>query len=209
MSFPEGSTCGYFHWETTSRQHQSSGSQHHSGEGTQAANPGCGLLIQFFRNMFVFSLSLFPLFCSVAKANLPAAWRSRVGLLPVHLYSDEWEPSLLGEGMQLWCPAFSFSFLVFPHFALVVSYYLVIKEIALFPILSNHFTYLFIFINLFIRLFLAVLGLSCCTQAFSSCGERGGYSSLRCAGFSLRWLLLLRSTGSRHVGFSSCGTWAQ
>ena len=34
-------------------------------------------------------------------------------------------------------------------------------------------------------------------------------SSLLCAGFSLRWLLLLRSTGSRCVGFSSCGSWAQ
>ena len=33
----------------------------------------------------------------------------------------------------------------------------------------------------------------------------GGYSSLWCVGFSLRWLLLLRSTGSRHQGFSSCG----
>ena len=32
-----------------------------------------------------------------------------------------------------------------------------------------------------------------------------GYSSLRCVGVSLRWLLLLRSTGSRRVGFSSCG----
>ena len=32
----------------------------------------------------------------------------------------------------------------------------------------------------------------------------GGYSSLRCSGFSLRWLLLLRSTGSRRAGFSSC-----
>ena len=29
---------------------------------------------------------------------------------------------------------------------------------------------------------------------------------LRYTGFSLRWLLLLRSTGSRYVGFSSCGT---
>ena len=28
-------------------------------------------------------------------------------------------------------------------------------------------------------------------------------SSLRCTGFSLRWPLLLRSTGSRHAGFSS------
>ena len=30
-----------------------------------------------------------------------------------------------------------------------------------------------------------------------------GYSSLLCTGFSLQWLLLLRSTGSRHAGFSS------
>ena len=30
------------------------------------------------------------------------------------------------------------------------------------------------------------------------------YSSLRWAGFSLRWLLLLQSTG-----YSSCGVWAQ
>ena len=37
----------------------------------------------------------------------------------------------------------------------------------------------------------------------------GGYSPLRCTGFSLRWLLLLQSTGSRHVGFSSCGMRAQ
>ena len=39
--------------------------------------------------------------------------------------------------------------------------------------------------------------------------ESGGYSLLRCTGFSLRWLLLLWSTGSRHVGFSSCGMRAQ
>ena len=28
----------------------------------------------------------------------------------------------------------------------------------------------------------------------------GGYSSLWCLGFSLWWLLMLRSTGSRYVG---------
>ena len=33
-----------------------------------------------------------------------------------------------------------------------------------------------------------------------------GYSLLQCAGFSLWWLPLLQSTGSRHAGFSSCGT---
>ena len=50
--------------------------------------------------------------------------------------------------------------------------------------------------------FVAVHGLSLIVAS-------GGYSSLRCVGFSLRWLLLLRSTGSRHAGFSSCGTQAQ
>ena len=33
-----------------------------------------------------------------------------------------------------------------------------------------------------------------------------GYSSLQCTGFSLQWLLLLQSMGSRCVGFSSCGS---
>ena len=36
-----------------------------------------------------------------------------------------------------------------------------------------------------------------------------GCSSLQCAGFSSRWLLLLQSTGSRHTGFSSCAARAQ
>ena len=37
-----------------------------------------------------------------------------------------------------------------------------------------------------------------------------GYSSLWCAVFfSLQWLLMLRSTGSRRAGFSSCGSRAQ
>ena len=36
-----------------------------------------------------------------------------------------------------------------------------------------------------------------------------GYSLLECVGFSLQWLLLLQNMGSRHMSFSSCGTWAQ
>ena len=47
--------------------------------------------------------------------------------------------------------------------------------------------------------FIAVHGLSLVVAS-------GGYSSLQCAGFSLQWLLLLRSTGSRYAGFSSCGS---
>ena len=70
------------------------------------------------------------------------------------------------------------------------------------------FYYLFIFkIYLFIYLwlcwvFVAVRGLS----LVAVCGAS---SRLWCTGFSLQWLLLLQSTGSRCAGFSSCGTRAQ
>ena len=66
------------------------------------------------------------------------------------------------------------------------------------------------FYSLFIYLFLAALGLHRCGRALSSCGKRGPllHSSLQCAGLSLQWLLLLRSWGSRSLGFSSCGLWA-
>ena len=50
--------------------------------------------------------------------------------------------------------------------------------------------------------FVAVCGLSLVAVS-------GGYSSLRHADFSLWWLLLLQSMGSRRTSFSSCGTWAQ
>ena len=47
------------------------------------------------------------------------------------------------------------------------------------------------------------------TCGLSLVAVSGGYSSLQYVGFSLQWLLLLRSTGSRHAGFSSCSTRAQ
>ena len=46
-------------------------------------------------------------------------------------------------------------------------------------------------------------------RGLSLVATSGGYSSLRCAGFSSPWLLLLWSTGSRLAGFSSCSTRAQ
>ena len=58
--------------------------------------------------------------------------------------------------------------------------------------LKNKFIYLWLH-----QVFIAACGLSLVAAS-------RGYSSLRCAGFSLRWLLLLRSTGSRHAGLSSC-----
>ena len=77
------------------------------------------------------------------------------------------------------------------------------------------FWYNFFKINLFIFnfwlcwVFVAALRLSIVAAS-------RGYSLLQCAGFSLRWLLLLQSTGSRRLGsvvvargLSSCGTQAQ
>ena len=49
-------------------------------------------------------------------------------------------------------------------------------------------------------------------RVLSLVAASGVYSSLWCMGFvgvSLRWLLLLWSTGSRRAGFSSCGMRAQ
>ena len=73
--------------------------------------------------------------------------------------------------------------------------------------LVSVWTYRFFFLILFIyfwlhRVFIAARGLSLVAAS-------GGHSSLRCVGFSLWWLLLLRSTGSRCTGFSSCGSRAQ
>ena len=62
--------------------------------------------------------------------------------------------------------------------------------------------YIFFFFFWLRWVFVAARGLSLVAAS-------GGYSSLQFAGFSLRWLLLLRSTGSRCMDFSSCGTWAQ
>ena len=67
--------------------------------------------------------------------------------------------------------------------------------------------YLFIYlIYLFIYFWLRWVFVA--MHRLSLVATSGAYSSLQCAGFSLRWLLL-RSTDSRHAGFSSCGTQAQ
>ena len=66
---------------------------------------------------------------------------------------------------------------------------------------KNKFIYL-------IYLSLAALGLRCCAWAFSSCAE-WGLLFVVVHVFSLQWLLLLQSMGSRCVGFIRCGTQAQ
>ena len=53
---------------------------------------------------------------------------------------------------------------------------------------------------LFLKIYFCLRRVSVAACGLSLVVASGGYSSLRCSGFSLRWLLLLRSTGSRHVG---------
>ena len=67
----------------------------------------------------------------------------------------------------------------------------------------------------FFNLFLAALGLHCCTRAFSSRGERGttlpcGAQASHCDGFSCCRAQALGTRASVVVahGLSSCGSWA-
>ena len=69
--------------------------------------------------------------------------------------------------------------------------------------MSGDFFFLIYFIYFWLHwVFPAACGLSLVALS-------GGCSSLRCTGFSLSWLLLLQSMGSRRVGLSSCGTRAE
>ena len=63
------------------------------------------------------------------------------------------------------------------------------------------------FLNLFF-IYFCLRWVFVAARGLSLAAESGGSSLLRCAGFSLWWLLLLQSTGSRHTCFSSCSTQA-
>ena len=67
-----------------------------------------------------------------------------------------------------------------------------------YPFFKKKKTFIYLFIYWLCWISIAASGLSLVVAS-------GGYSSLWCAGFSSQWLLLLRITGSRHTGFSSCG----
>ena len=66
----------------------------------------------------------------------------------------------------------------------------------------------FSFFFLIVYLFLAILGLCRC-MGFSLLVESRATLQVWCAGLSLRWPFLLRSTALRHLGFSSCHARAQ
>ena len=74
-------------------------------------------------------------------------------------------------------------------------------SLRLSSILFIHFFFLYFIVNTFlffkINLFLAALGLHCCTWAFFLVAVSRGYSSLPCVGLSLWWPLSSWGTGSR------------
>ena len=65
--------------------------------------------------------------------------------------------------------------------------------------------FFFFLTYLFILFYFWLCWVFAAARRLSLVAASGSYSSLWCVGFSSRWLLLLRSTGSRCVGFSSCG----
>ena len=67
--------------------------------------------------------------------------------------------------------------------------------------------YQWFFVYFLTYLFLAMLGICCCS-GFPLVAVSRGYSSLHCTGFLFQWLLLLWSTGSSPPSFSSCGSQA-
>ena len=74
---------------------------------------------------------------------------------------------------------------------------------------KSPFILFFFFFSFFLNLFFGLHWVFVAVRRLPLVVASRGYSSLRCAGFSLRWLLLLRSMVSRHTGFSSCSMWAQ
>ena len=85
----------------------------------------------------------------------------------------------------------------FTHLRTICSQ--VLPQFPLFYFIFNKFIYLFIF---------GCVGSSLLRLGLSQVAASGGRSLLRCGVFSLRWLLLLQSTGSQCTGFRSCGSLA-
>ena len=97
--------------------------------------------------------------------------------------------------------------LVFPTKAKLLPLVKCVIFLKLSTVIYQEYMSVFYFIYLFIYFWLRWVLVA--ARWLSLVAASGGYSLLRCAAFSLLWLLLLRSTGSRRADFSSCGTWAQ
>ena len=73
--------------------------------------------------------------------------------------------------------------------SVILGTYLIVKLLWNMVSLSLVFLYLFVYVWL--------QGVSVAERALNSSCRKWGYSPLQCTGFSVQWLLLLQSTGSR------------
>ena len=73
-------------------------------------------------------------------------------------------------------------------------------HLSIYPRVHRLFCFSCFFLNKFIYLFLAVFWVIVSVRGLPLVAASGGHSSSRCAGLSLSWPLLLRSTGSRRAG---------
>ena len=81
-----------------------------------------------------------------------------------------WE--LPGPGLESLSPALAGRFLTTAPPGKPWGFFHVVSISGLFLFITEWYQYI-VFINYFIYLFLAALGLRCCTRASSSCGEQG------------------------------------
>ena len=79
-------------------------------------------------------------------------------------------------------------------------------SLCIFFLFLNLILFIYLLVCLFIYFWLCWVFVA--AHGLSLVEASRGYSLLRCADFSLQWLLLLRSMSSRRMGFSSCGLWA-
>ena len=111
--------------------------------------------------------------------------------------TSAWWLNMWGFGMWIYLTIHKLLKFTIMLIACLFIYLFIFKDFIVF----KKFIYLCIYF--WLRwVFIAVCGLSLVAAS-------GGYSSLQCTGFSLWWLFLLQSTGSRRTGFSSCGMQAQ
>ena len=95
-------------------------------------------------------------------------------------------------------------YISFFRFFSIIGHYRVLSRVPCSTALYSRFLLVIYFILFYFQLHWVLVAV----HGLPLVEARGGYSSLWCTGFSLRWLLLLRNTGSRCAGFSSCGSQA-
>ena len=77
------------------------------------------------------------------------------------------------------------------------------SSVSLRKTLRVFFIFIYLFLKIYLFIFIYYFWLCCvfvAVRRLSLVVASGGYSSLWCLGFSLRWLLLLQSMGSRARG---------